>query len=74
MKNTSNISELRDKWYNRASSYDKMRIILITQNEPFYLSENLNTFIKRLPVEHNVVVQSFTGALLLVKENFKKSS
>ena len=39
-----------------------MRIILITQNEPFYLSENLNTFIKRLPVEHNVVGAVVTSA------------
>lgn len=39
-----------------------MRIILITQNEPFYLSENLNALIKGLPVEHNIVGAVVTDA------------
>ena len=52
-----------------------MRIILITQNEPFYLSENLNTFIKRLPVEHNVVGAVVTSASPFgKKENFLKKA
>ena len=32
-----------------------MRIIIITQDEPFYLSENLNLLLKMLPNEHQVV-------------------
>lgn len=39
-----------------------MRIILITQNEPFYLSENLDTLIRGLPVEHVVVGAVVTSA------------
>ena len=51
-----------------------MRIILITQNEPFYLSENLNTFIKRLPVEHNVVGAVVTSASPFAKRKLLKKA
>ena len=48
-----------------------MRIILITQNEPFYLSENLDTLIKDLPTEHVVVGAVVTSASPFgKKENF----
>lgn len=48
-----------------------MRIIIITQNDPFYLSENLNNFLKRLSKEHIVVGAVVTGASPFgKKENF----
>ncbi len=48
-----------------------MRIIIITQNEPFYLSENLDTLLKRLPKEHIVVGAVVTSASPFgKKENF----
>lgn len=48
-----------------------MRIIIITQNEPFYLSENLNTLLKRLSKEHIVVGAVVTSASPFgKKENF----
>jgi methionyl-tRNA formyltransferase len=44
-----------------------MRIILITQNEPFYLSENLDTLLKRLPKE-----QIILGAIVASASPFGK--
>jgi len=39
-----------------------MRIILITQNEPFYLSKNIDTLLKQLPEEHIVIGAVVTSA------------
>lgn len=36
-------------------NFDKMRIIIITQDEPFYLSKNLNSLLSRLPENHKIV-------------------
>ena len=48
-----------------------MRILIITQNEPFYLSKNIDTFFKKLPKEHIVVGAVVTSASPFgKKENF----
>lgn len=44
-----------------------MRIILITQNDPFYLSKNIDTLLKQLPEEHIVV-----GAVVTIASPFGK--
>ena len=43
-------------------NYNNMRIIIITQNDPFYLSKNLNVFLKRLPKKHTIVGTIVTSA------------
>ncbi len=48
-----------------------MRILIITQNEPFYLSRNMDAFFKKLPKEHIVVGAVVTSASPFgKKENF----
>ena len=48
-----------------------MRIVIITQNEPFYLSKNIDTLLKRLPDDHIVVGAVVTSASPFgKKENF----
>ena len=48
-----------------------MRIIIITQDEPFYLSENLNYLLSRLPDNHQIVGPIVTNASPFgKKENF----
>lgn len=48
-----------------------MRIVIITQNEPFYLSKNVDSLLKRLPDEHIVVGAVVTSASPFAKkENF----
>ena len=48
-----------------------MKIVVITQNEPFYLSKNLNALLKRLPQKHEVVGAVVTSASPFgKKENF----
>ena len=32
-----------------------MKLVIITQNDPFYLSSNLKFLLDRLPAEHKVV-------------------
>ena len=39
-----------------------MRIVIITQNDPFYLSKNLNHLLRYLPKEHSVVGAIVTNA------------
>jgi methionyl-tRNA formyltransferase len=48
-----------------------MRIIIITQNEPFYLCKNIDTLLKKLPKEHIVAGAVVTTASPFgKKENF----
>lgn len=52
-----------------------MRIIIITQNEPFFLSSNLNFFLKNLPIKHKVVGAVITHASPFgKKESFLKKT
>ena len=52
-----------------------MKIIIITQNEPFYLSENLETLLKELPKEHLIVGAVVTSASPFgKKESFLKKA
>ena len=44
-----------------------MRIVIITQNEPFYLGENINYLLKILPKEYEVV-----GAVIAIPSPFGK--
>ena len=52
-----------------------MRIIIITQDEPFYLSKNLIYFLEKLPVEHSIVGAIVTNASPFgKKESFLKKA
>ena len=52
-----------------------MRIIIITQDEPYYLSKNLNYFLEKLPVEHSIVGAIVTNASPFgKKESFLKKA
>jgi len=52
-----------------------MKIIIITQNEPFYLSKNIDTLLKQLPKEHIVVGSVVTSTSPFgKKETFLKKA
>ena len=52
-------------------NFDKMRIIIITQDEPFYLSQNLNFLLSRLSDNYQIVGAIVTNASPFgKKENF----
>lgn len=52
-----------------------MKIIIITQDEPFFLSKNLGALLKRLPAEHSIVGAVVTSASPFgKKENFLKKA
>jgi len=56
-------------------NYNKMRIVIITQDEPFYLSKNLIYLLKKLPKEHSIVGAVVTTASPFgKKENFIKKA